>query len=170
VVDRVQGELRFEPDTVTIFPLEREDPRATFQQLVEVNSVDDVIDFGFIRAWDFNRRELNNLQERMRGNEDLWRRAAFLAEENALSHDEFFVEGSIYYAPKRFSKDIFAKHLGKLFGQVTEVKPTQFVVPVGATVEFSGMSRISADLVIIEGTVNARGHLVIEADELRGNP
>jgi hypothetical protein len=170
MVDRVEGELRFEPDIITVFPLERDDPLVAFQRAIEVNSVDEIIDFAFVRAWDFSLRERSDLRARMRDNEDLRRRGSFLTEESPLSLEELLVSDSIYYAPKWFGKDAFAKYLGKLFGSLTEVRPTEFVVPAGATVEFNGLSRISADRVIIEGTVNARGHLVIEADELRGNP
>src|SRR5712672_1288591 len=138
MVDRVEGDLRFEPDTVTVLPLEERDPRARFQQTIEVRAVDDIIDFGFVRAWDFSRRERADLLSRMRDNEDLRRRGAFLADDAPLTPEEFVIEGSAYFAPKFVSKDFLTRQVGTLYaGVVFQIVPTLFFVPAGATVELT---------------------------------
>jgi hypothetical protein len=171
VVDRIDGELRFEPDTITVFPLERGDPRARFQRSIEVGGVDDLIDFGFVRAWEFSLREREKLWARMRDNEDLRRRAGFLAEDAPLRYDEYVAEPSVYYASKQINKNILAMKIARVYdGAIRELAPADFIVSAGATVELHGLNRITANRVIIAGTLNVYGHLVIEADELRGSP
>jgi hypothetical protein len=167
--NRIAGTLQFEPGSVTRFPLQPGDPRAEFVRTVPVESYDQVIDFGFVRGWTFTDRELDRLAERSRADEDLEQRSAYLFERNEgdLSAS---MQDTVYAMPYRIDKNLAVKAIAKLFGDVVlELAPTEFVVPAGATVVLgSGLQRITADRVVIEGTLNVLGHLVIEANELRG--
>jgi len=107
----------------------------------------------------------------MRDNEDLRRRAGFLAEDAPLRYEEYVREPSVYYTSKQINKDILAMKIARVYdGAIRELAPADFIVSAGATVELYGLNRITATRVIIAGTLNVYGHLVIEADELRGTP
>jgi hypothetical protein len=131
-----------------VFPVDPKHPFAKHQQVKEIETIEDIGGFGFVRVW----RQLSEAQQK-----------------DPLALERFSRPILPNLAPNRLPSESILLQMAKSRGKLFELKLADFIVPAGSTVVLSNpFNRIRANKVIIAGTLISQGELQIIAKEIGG--
>jgi hypothetical protein len=128
------------------FPVKPGEKFAEFQEMVEIESIEDIADFEFVKIW---RRQVSGERDKSDSTNDSPKVHELFTKN--LPSERMLVE----YARQR--------------GQLLRLRLSDFIVPAGATVTLNNpLNTIVADTVVITGDLLSYGDLAITCRELRG--